>query len=92
LNELSGIDLEERDAQFRTVIALVSNSETHTFEGVCKGTILKGRRGNKGFGYDPVFRPLGYKETFAELDADTKNKISHRGKAIEKLKHFLTHR
>ncbi len=89
LGELSGLDLEERDAQFRTVIAMVSENGTHTFEGVCRGTILKERRGDKGFGYDPVFRPVGYDETFAELDADTKNKISHRGKAIEKLKHFL---
>lgn len=84
LKELSGVDFEKRDAQFRTVIALVANDETQTFEGICRGKILDEQRGDGGFGYDPVFQPDQYKKTFAELDADTKNKISHRGKAIAK--------
>lgn len=89
LDELSGVNMENRSAQFRTVAALVTDDETYTFEGICRGTILKEERGDKGFGYDPVFRPEGYEQTFAELDAEIKNKISHRGKAIEKLKDFL---
>jgi XTP/dITP diphosphohydrolase len=82
-------DTSERSAQFRTVVALVSRKKEFTFEGICKGEILTEQKGNKGFGYDPVFRPDGYKETFAELDAETKNKISHRGRAIQKFVDFL---
>ncbi|MGK7371693.1 MAG: RdgB/HAM1 family non-canonical purine NTP pyrophosphatase, partial [Candidatus Halalkalibacterium sp. M3_1C_030] len=83
LAELAGVDLKDRKAQFRTVAALVSDKGTHTFEGVCRGVILTEKRGEKGFGYDPVFQPEGYKETFAEMESETKNKISHRGKAIQ---------
>lgn len=79
----------ERSARFRTVIALILNGETHTFEGVAEGTILGKRSGSGGFGYDPIFRPLGYQQTFAEMDAATKNAISHRGKAVRKLVEFL---
>ena len=82
LAELAGVDKKDRGAQFRTVVALVSDEETHTFEGICRGVILTEKRGAKGFGYDPVFQPKGYKETFAEMNSETKNKISHRGKAI----------
>ena len=89
LEELAGVDLKDRKAQFRTVAALVSQDGTHTFEGICRGVILTERRGEKGFGYDPVFQPDGYEETFAEMDSETKNKISHRGKAIEKLLGWL---
>lgn len=82
LEELSGVESDHRDARFRTVIALVSGEETQTFEGICRGKILDEQRGDGGFGYDPVFQPEQYKETFAELDIETKNKISHRGKAM----------
>ena len=87
LSELDGI--HERGARFRTVVALVSEKGEFTFEGVSKGRIEETQRGEKGFGYDPVFRPDGYEETFAQLDTETKNKISHRGKAIVKFISFL---
>lgn len=89
LAELAGVDMKDRKAQFRTVVALVSNEGTHTFEGICRGFILEEARGEKGFGYDPVFRPEGYEQTFAELDSDVKNKISHRGRAVQKLYEWL---
>ena len=82
LAELAGVDKKDRGAQLRTVVALVSDEGTYTFEGICRGVILTEKRGAKGFGYDPVFQPKGYKETFAEMNSETKNKISHRGKAI----------
>ena len=85
LDELDGTN--NRKAQFRTVIAYVTDE--YFFEGVCKGEILTEQKGAKGFGYDPVFRPEGYDETFAELDSKEKNKISHRGKALQKFKKFL---
>jgi XTP/dITP diphosphohydrolase len=71
-----------RRARFRTIIALVCASGEFLFEGICDGQILREPRGEKGFGYDPVFMPLGYLKTFAEMDAATKNEISHRGRAI----------
>ena len=74
-----------RKARFRTVIALVINSQTEFFEGVINGQIIDERRGQTGFGYDPVFIPDGYSETFAELGADIKNRISHRALASQKL-------
>ncbi len=80
---------EERKARFKTVIALCLDSEIHTFEGVVEGTISTCPVGQNGFGYDPIFIPEGYKETFAELSAEEKNRISHRGKAFEKLLKFL---
>jgi len=89
LTELRGVDLEDRKAQFRTVVALVSDEGTHTFEGVCRGLILKEPRGKRGFGYDPVFQPEGYKQTFAEMEETEKNKISHRGRAVEKFYNWL---
>jgi len=78
-----------REAQFRTVVALVNGVHEYTFEGICKGEILWEQIGEKGFGYDPVFRPDGYEQTFAELDSAEKNKISHRGRAIQKFVEFL---
>jgi len=90
LNQLKGV--KKRDARFRTVIALVSDSGEHLFEGVCSGKIIDMPRGKKGFGYDPVFKPTGYHETFAELDVAEKNKISHRGIAVRKLIQFLSGR
>ncbi len=89
LNELSDVAAKDRKAQFRTVVAFITPDQSYTFEGICRGEILREPRGEKGFGYDPVFRPDGFEETFAELDPEIKNEISHRGKAIEKLKHFL---
>lgn len=89
LSELKGVDSKDRTAQFRTVVALVSKGGTHTFEGICRGLILEQERGSKGFGYDPVFQPDGYKQTFAELDAEVKNTISHRGRAIKKFYSWL---
>lgn len=78
-----------RKAQFRTVVALVNGGEEYTFEGICEGEILREQRGEKGFGYDPVFQPDGYEQTFAELDSTEKNKISHRGRAVQKFVEFL---
>lgn len=78
-----------RKAQFKTVIALHLNNELHTYEGVCEGNITETKEGKKGFGYDPIFKPYGFNETFAEMDLTQKNKISHRGKAIQLLVHFL---
>ena len=89
LDELSGVGEKSRKAQFRTVVALVSEEGEHTFEGICRGKILPGQRGEGGFGYDPVFCPEGYEHTFAELDAEIKNRISHRGKAIAKFYEWL---
>lgn len=80
----------DRRAQFRTVIAFIDQfGEEHFFEGVCRGEIIKERRGEKGFGYDPVFVPEGYQKTFAELSSDEKNRISHRGLAIQKFIEYL---
>ena len=82
-------DKENRNAQFRTVISLIINGKEFLFEGIVKGRIIDTKRGEKGFGYDPVFVPDGYDRTFAELDMYEKNKISHRGIAISKLEGFL---
>jgi XTP/dITP diphosphohydrolase len=79
----------DRSARFRTIIALVIGGKEYFFEGIVDGELIKEARGNAGFGYDPIFVPEGYTETFAEMGADTKNKVSHRAKAVEKLKKFL---
>lgn len=79
----------DRRARFRTVIALILGNEEHLFEGKVEGEILTARQGSAGFGYDPVFRPDGYDRSFAEMDPDTKNSISHRGEATHKLAAFL---
>lgn len=88
LNEMSGE--KNRGAQFRTVVALVTDENEYTYEGICEGEITEDQRGDKGFGYDPVFLPTGYDKTFAELDSSIKNVISHRGKAVQKFISFLT--
>ena len=85
-------ELEEstnRKAQFKTVIALILNGKEYFFKGVVNGVILKERSGKGGFGYDPIFRPIGYKESFAKMTIDQKNEISHRGLAVKKLINFL---
>jgi len=85
-------DAENRKARFRTVISLVLNEVEYQFEGICEGTIIDERKGNNGFGYDPVFIPDGSNKTFAEMDTDEKNKYSHRKKAMSKMIHFLESR
>lgn len=87
LDRMKGV--ESRDAQFRTIIALILDGEEHLFEGICKGIITSSKSGTRGFGYDPIFQPEGYNITFAEMDMETKSKISHRGKAIDRLVDFL---
>lgn len=78
-----------RKAQFRTAVTLNINGKQYIFEGICKGEILKEKQGESGFGYDPIFKPNGYNKSFAEMNMLEKGKISHRGKAIEKLVNFL---
>lgn len=80
---------ENRKARFRTVIALIFESKEYLFEGIVQGTIIDEKRGNEGFGYDPVFIPEGKEITYAEMTLTEKNKISHRAIAFEKLKEFL---
>ncbi|HAQ65754.1 MAG TPA: non-canonical purine NTP pyrophosphatase, RdgB/HAM1 family [Bacteroidales bacterium] len=87
LKGLHGIS--NRKARFLTVIALIIDGQEHLFEGEVRGDILFANRGKGGFGYDPVFQPEGFFQTFAEMPADLKNSISHRGKAIQKLMAFL---
>lgn len=87
LRELEG--KENRKAQFRTVISLILDGKEYLFEGVIKGKIIREKRGDSGFGYDPVFVPQGYEQTFAELGNEIKNKISHRALAVQKLCEFL---
>jgi XTP/dITP diphosphohydrolase len=78
-----------RKARFKTVISLIINGKEYNFEGVCNGEIATNKSGNKGFGYDPIFKPNGYNVTFADMTLDEKNKISHRGKAVKLLIEFL---
>jgi len=89
LSELEG--KTNRKAQFRTVISLHLENKHFLFEGICKGEILTEKQGEKGFGYDPIFKPEGFNESFATMSSEEKNKISHRGLAIQKLVEFLTH-
>ena len=96
-------DNNNRHARFRTVITLIqkkdvcpcgctSIKEIHRFEGIVEGEIIRERRGGEGFGYDPIFQPDGYDQTFAELGMEVKNKISHRARAVAKLCEFLNHK
>lgn len=80
---------KDRSAYFQTVIALNLNGKTYIFEGKIEGVITASKRGENGFGYDPIFQPNGYKETFAELPLTIKNKISHRALAFKKLITYL---
>jgi XTP/dITP diphosphohydrolase len=82
-------DVVERSARFRTVISLVLNGKEYQFEGVVEGAITKLASGTKGFGYDPIFAPRGYDNTFAEMDLSLKNQISHRARAVAQLVDFL---
>ncbi len=87
LRELSGI--ENRYAEFKTVIALVGHGQPLFFEGIVKGTITKEKHGTNGFGYDPVFMPEGYDRTFAQMTLEEKNKLSHRSRAVRKFAEWL---
>lgn len=87
LKELQGAD--GRTAFYKAVICLIWEDEVYYFEGVCQGRIIEEKRGEGGFGYDPIFVPDGYDQTFAELPLDVKNTISHRGKAVRKMVEFL---
>ncbi len=80
---------ENRNAQFRTVIAVILDNKTYFFEGSIAGQIIDTQRGDGGFGYDSVFIPNGYDKTFAELPAEVKNSISHRAMAMQKFKEFI---
>lgn len=82
-------DQENRKARFKTVISLFLNGEQHFFEGTVEGRIIASRTGTEGFGYDPIFIPEGYDQTFAEMSLEEKNKISHRSQAVAKLVGFL---
>ena len=82
-------DKQERQAQFKTIFALCLGEDLHTFEGIVRGEITHERKGEGGFGYDAVFLPEGYANTFAQMSADQKNSISHRGRALQKLSAFL---
>ena len=87
LSEMEG--KENRRARFRTAICLIEGGEEHLFEGIVQGNIIEARRGTAGFGYDPVFQPEGYAETFAEMGNEEKNKISHRARAVQQLVEYL---
>ncbi len=88
LNNLQYIT--NRDACFKTVIALAVSSQTKLFTGICKGTILSEKKGKLGFGYDSIFQPNGFQETFAEMSLEQKSEIGHRGKAVRLLIDYLS--
>ena len=90
LSEMEG--QKNRNACFRTVISLILNGEEYFFEGKVVGEILLQKTGDDGFGYDPIFKPTGFDQSFAEMTMAQKNEISHRGVAVKKLLHFLSHR
>lgn len=81
--------IKNKKARFRTIISLIINGEENQFEGVVEGKIISKKRGESGFGYDPIFQPDGFQETFAEMNIVDKNKISHRGRAVKKLVEYL---
>jgi XTP/dITP diphosphohydrolase len=83
-------DKQNRNAHFKTVIALIINGKKTLFEGIAKGEITETKSGSEGFGYDPIFKPKGYNITFSEMELEEKNTISHRGKAVRLLTDFLT--
>lgn len=87
LSKLKGI--ENRKGQFRAVLSLILNGTEYKFEGICKGIILAAKKGTGGFGYDPIFMPLGAEKSFAEMNTEEKNIYSHRKKAMDKLVNFL---
>lgn len=88
LQEMQG--KANRKARFRTVIAFIEGGDTHLFEGTVHGNITEEKQGDSGFGYDPIFRPDGFSETFAEMGNEAKNQISHRANAVKKLCEYLS--
>jgi len=84
-------EIKNRNARFKTVISLVMDGKETQFEGIVNGRILEEKRGKTGFGYDPIFQPEESHLSFAEMSMDEKNKISHRGRAVQKLVDYLTH-
>lgn len=80
---------QNRQAQFRTVIALIWEGDEHLFEGIAEGEIINNKRGDEGFGYDPIFVPQGHTLTFAQMTLEEKNQLSHRAKAFDKMREFL---
>ncbi len=80
---------ENRQARFRTIIALILGGQEYLFEGIVQGEITRTASGTTGFGYDPIFRPMGYQKTFAQMSLEEKNLISHRRNAVSKLVEFL---
>jgi len=89
LKELYGIPYEQRKAQFRCVASFIAPNIETTVEGICQGRIISDLRGSGGFGYDPLFIPNGYDQTFAELPSEIKNRISHRAQAFQKIKTLI---
>ena len=87
LEEMRGVT--NRKASFKTIIALILDGKQYFFEGRVDGEILTEQRGSDGFGYDPIFKPLGFRQTYAEMSAMSKNTISHRARAMQQLKTFL---
>jgi XTP/dITP diphosphohydrolase len=83
------VKIKNRNARFRTVISMVIDGLENQFQGIVEGEILTEKKGGSGFGYDPIFQPNGFTKTFAEMDLTEKNKISHRGRAVEKLVMYL---
>ena len=88
LTRLDGV--QDRQAQFRTVIAFTTGAGTFLFEGSCKGRIARSETGTNGFGYDSIFIPDGFTQSFAEMDADQKNQISHRSRALKRFSSYLS--
>lgn len=82
-------DKEDRTAYYKAVICLLWDGEYHFFEGICNGRIAEAKQGSGGFGYDPIFVPDGYEQTFGELPPEVKNQLSHRGKAVQQMVAFL---
>ena len=87
LERMEGVEL--RGAQFRTAVALIMGGKEYLFEGIVRGEITRSAMGDGGFGYDPLFVPEGYSESFAQMSAEQKNAISHRGRAVRALAEFL---
>jgi len=89
LSQLKGLPPRRRNAQFRCVIAFVTEKGEHVIEGVTEGSIIESPRGFSGFGYDPIFKPKGFDQTYAEMSPELKNKISHRAKALGRVRPVL---
>jgi XTP/dITP diphosphohydrolase len=93
LDDMRGVPQRRRAARFRSVVAFIpGHGEEYTVEGVCRGMIIESPRGAKGFGYDPVFLPDGFRETFGEMDLAIKNTVSHRARAFAAFKELLRSR